>query len=158
MQRITPSLWFDNNAEEAATFYVSVFDDAEILNVTRYTEAGPGPEGTVVTISFRLHGQEFVAINGGPQFPFTEAISFTINCASQEEVDYYWEKLADGGEPVQCGWLKDRFGLSWQVVPTILQELIGDKDPAKAKRVTEAMLKMIKLDIAQLQAAYEGDS
>ncbi len=158
MQRITPSLWFDNNAEEAATFYVSVFDDAEILNVTRYTEAGPGPEGTVVTISFRLHGQEFVAINGGPQFPFTEAISFTINCASQEEVDYYWEKLTDGGEPVQCGWLKDRFGLSWQVVPTILQELIGDKDPAKAKRVTEAMLKMIKLDIAQLQAAYEGDS
>jgi predicted 3-demethylubiquinone-9 3-methyltransferase (glyoxalase superfamily) len=158
MQKITPSLWFDNNAEEAATFYVSVFDDAEILNITRYTEAGPGPEGTAVTVSFRLHGQEFVAINGGPQFPFTEAISFTINCESQEEVDYYWEKLTDGGEPVQCGWLKDRFGLSWQVVPTILQELIGDKDPAKAKRVTEAMLKMIKLDIAQLQAAYEGDS
>jgi predicted 3-demethylubiquinone-9 3-methyltransferase (glyoxalase superfamily) len=155
---ITPSLWFDNNAEEAANFYVSVFDDAEVLNVTRYTEAGPGPEGTAVTVSFRLNGQEFVGINGGPEFSFTEAVSFMINCETQDEVDHYWEKLTDGGEPVQCGWLKDRFGLSWQVVPKVLGELLADEDPGKAKRVTEAMLKMVKLDIAGLQAAYEGKS
>jgi predicted 3-demethylubiquinone-9 3-methyltransferase (glyoxalase superfamily) len=155
VNRITPSLWFDANAEEAVTFYTSVFTDSEILNVSRYGEAGPGPEGSVVTISFRLGDQEFIAINGGPAFSFTEAISFMIDCASQDEVDYYWEKLIEGGgRPDQCGWLKDRFGLSWQVVPTVLGELMADEDPEKANRVTQAMLKMTKLDIASLQEAY----
>ena len=154
-QKITPFLWFDNQAEEATNFYVSVFKDAEVLGVSRYGEAGPGPAGTVMTTSFRLAGQEFVALNGGPQFKFTEAVSFVIDCQTQDEVDYYWEKLSEGGEKGPCGWLKDKFGLSWQVVPTILDELLQDEDRERADRVMRAMLGMSKLDIAELKRAYE---
>ena len=156
MQKITPFLWFDNNAEEAANFYVSVFKDSKILNVARYSDAGPGPKGSVMTVDFELNGLEFVALNAGPRFKFTEAISFVVNCETQEEVDYYWERLSDGGEKSRCGWLKDKFGLSWQVTPTILGKLMADKDPGKAKRVMETMLQMDKLDIEPLQRAYEG--
>ena len=156
MQKITPFLWFDNNAEEAANFYVSVFKNAKLLKVARYGDAGPGPKGSVMTVEFELHGQEFVALNAGPSFKFTEAISFVVNCETQEEVDYYWERLSEGGEKSRCGWLKDKFGLSWQVTPTILGKLMADKDPEKSKRVMEAMLKMDKLDIEPLQRAYEG--
>ena len=156
MQKITPFLWFDNNAEEAANFYVSVFKNSKLLNVARYGDAGPGPKGSVMTAEFELDGQEFVALNGGPRFKFTEAISFVVNCETQEEVDYYWERLSEGGEKSHCGWLKDKFGLWWQVVPTILNKLIADKDPEKSKRVMEAMLKMRKIDIEPLQRAYEA--
>ena len=156
MQKITPFLWFDNNAEEAANFYVSVFKNSKVLNVARYSDAGPGPKGTVMTAEFELDGQEFVALNGGPRFKFTEAISFVVNCDTQEEVDYYWERLSEGGEKSRCGWLTDKFGLSWQVVPTILNKLVADKDPEKSKRVMEAMLKMDKIDVEPLQRAYEG--
>ena len=154
-QKITPFLWFDNQAEEAARFYVSVFKDAEVLSIDRYGEAGPGAAGTVMTVSFRLAGQEFVALDGGPQFTFTEAVSFVIDCASQDEVDYFWDKLSAGGEPGPCGWLKDKFGLSWQVVPAVLTELLQDEDREKANRVMQAMLQMTKIDIAKLQQAYE---
>ncbi len=154
-QRITPFLWFDSNAEEAMQFYVSVFKNAEVLSVSRYGEAGPGPEGSVMVASFRLDGQEFLALNGGPQFTFTEAVSFLIDCQSQEEVDYFWDRLSEGGEAGPCGWLKDRFGLSWQVVPSVLGEMLQDKDREKANRVTQAMLQMSKLDIATLTRAYE---
>ena len=154
-KKITPFLWFDNNAEEATNFYLSIFENSEILSVNRYGEAGPGAPGTVMTISFRLDGQEFIALNGGPQFKFTEAVSFLIECASQEEVDEFWEKLSAGGEPGPCGWLKDRFGLSWQVVPTVLFELLQDEDRARANRVMQAMLQMTKIDIAKLERAYE---
>ena len=154
-QKITPFLWFNDDAEEAMNFYVSIFKNAEVLGVDRYGEVGPGPAGTVMIATFRLNGQEFIALNGGPQFTFTEAVSFQIDCASQEEVDYYWEKLADGGEPGPCGWLKDRFGLSWQVVPTVLTELLRDEDPGKANRVMQAMLQMSKIEIAKLKEAYE---
>ncbi len=154
MQKITPFLWFDNQAEEAAQFYTSVFKNSKITSVARYGEAGPGPKGTAMTVAFQLDGQEFVGLNGGPHFKFTEAVSFVINCQSQEEVDYYWGKLTEGGQEVQCGWLKDKFGLSWQVAPTILSELLRDKDAAKAKRVMEAMLKMVKIDINVLKQAY----
>lgn len=153
-QIITPFLWFDNNAEEAMDFYVSVFKEAEVLSVSRYGEAGPGPEGSVIVASFRLNGQEFLALNGGPQFKFTEAVSFVINCQSQEEIDHYWDRLSDGGAPGQCGWLKDKFGLSWQVVPSVLGELMSDKDGERSNRVTQAMLQMTKMDIAKLQHAY----
>lgn len=158
MQKITPFLWFDNNAEEAANFYIGIFKNSKILNITtRYGEAGPGPRGSVMTISFQLEGQEFIALNGGPHFKFTEAISLMVNCQSQEEVDVLWDKLtAGGGQPVDCGWLKDKFGLSWQITPTVLLEMVGDKDPAKSKRVMEAMMKMKKLDIAALKRAYDG--
>ena len=156
MQRITPFLWFDNNAEEAANFYVSVFKNAKLLNVARYGDAGPGPKGTAMTAEFELDGQEFVALNGGPRFKFTEAISFVVNCETQEEVDYFWSKLSAGGEESRCGWLKDKFGLSWQVVPVVLVEMLADKDTAKAKRVTHAMLQMDKIDIPTLQKAYDG--
>ena len=156
MQKITPFLWFDNNAEEAANFYVSVFKNSKLLNVARYSDAGPGPKGTVMTAQFELDGLEFVALNAGPRFKFTEAISFVVNCETQEEVDYYWERLSEGGEKSRCGWLKDKFGLSWQVTPTILGKLMADKDPEKSKRVMEAMLKMDKIDIEPLQRAYEG--
>jgi predicted 3-demethylubiquinone-9 3-methyltransferase (glyoxalase superfamily) len=155
-QKITPFLWFDNNAEEAARFYVSIFARSEILRVVRSGDAGPGQKGTVMTVYFQLDGQEFVALNGGPQFKFTEAISLLVNCATQEEVDDLWGKLSAGGQPGQCGWLKDKFGLSWQVVPRVLSEMLGDKDPQKAKRVMEAMLQMTKIDIALLQRAYWG--
>jgi predicted 3-demethylubiquinone-9 3-methyltransferase (glyoxalase superfamily) len=156
MQKITPFLWFDNNAEEAANFYVSVFKNSKVLNVARYGEVGPGPKGTVMTAEFELDGQEFVALNGGPRFRFTEAISFVVNCETQEEVDYYWERLSEGGEKSRCGWLKDQFGLWWQVVPTVLNKLVADKDPEKSNRVMQAMLKMDKIDIEPLQRAYEG--
>jgi len=157
MQKITPFLWFDNNAEEAANFYVSVFKNAQLLNAARYGDAGPGPKGTVMTAEFELDGQEFVALNGGPRFKFTEAISFVVNCETQEEVDYYWERLSEGGEKSRCGWLKDEFGLWWQVVPTVLNRLMADKDPQKSQRVMEAMLQMDKIDIEPLQRAYEGE-
>jgi predicted 3-demethylubiquinone-9 3-methyltransferase (glyoxalase superfamily) len=154
MQKITPFLWFDNQAEEAMRFYTSIFKNSKILSTTPYPEGAPGPAGQLMTGSFQLEGQEFVALNGGPQYKFTEAVSFVVNCETQEEVDNLWAKLtADGGEEGQCGWLKDKFGLSWQIVPTILSELLSD--PAKAQRVTQVMLKMQKLDIAALKKAAE---
>jgi len=157
MQKITPFLWFDNNAEEAANFYVSVFKNSKLLNIARYGDVGPGPTGSVMTAEFELNGQVFVALNAGPTFKFTEAISFVVNCETQEEVDYYWERLSEGGEKSHCGWLKDKFGLSWQVTPTILGKLLADKDQEKSNRVMQAMLKMDKLDIEPLQRAYEGN-
>ena len=157
MQTITPFLWFDSQAEQAADFYVSVFPDSEIFSVARYGEAGPGPAGTAMVVAFKLRGQEFSALNGGPIYQFNPAISFVVDCVTQDEVDHYWDSLtADGGKEVQCGWLVDKFGVSWQIVPRRLAELMGDPDPAVAKRVTEAMLKMIKLDIAELEAAARG--
>ncbi len=155
MQRISPFLWFDHQAEEAARFYVSIFPNSRMGKVTRYGEAGPGPKGSVMTVTFELEGQEFIALNGGPQFKFTEAISFSVACSTQEEVDQYWKKLSDGGEEGPCGWLKDRYGLSWQINPTVLGELLGDTDPVKAKRAMEAMLKMKKIDIKALKSASE---
>ena len=157
MQKITPFLWFDSNAEEAVNFYVSVFKNSTVLKVARYSDAGPGPKGSVMTVEFELDGLEFVALNAGPTFKFTEAISFVVNCETQEEVDYYWERLSEGGEKSHCGWLKDKFGLSWQVTPTILGKLMTDNDSEKAKRVMEMMLQMDKLDIEPLQRAYEGN-
>jgi predicted 3-demethylubiquinone-9 3-methyltransferase (glyoxalase superfamily) len=162
MQKITPFLWFDNNAEEAVNFYVSIFKNSKVGKVTRYNEASAEaagrPKGSVMTAEFQLEGQNFVAINAGPHFKFTEAISFVVDCGSQEEVDYFWEKLtADGGQESQCGWLKDKYGLSWQITPRVLIEMIGDKDPQKAQRVMEAMLQMKKIDIATLRRAYEGE-
>lgn len=156
-QKIRPCLWFDNQAEEAVNFYVSLFDDAEILEVSRYGEDGPGPAGQVMVATFRLAGREFLALNGGPLFSFTEAVSFMIDCKDQAEVDFYWDKLTEGGEESQCGWLKDRYGLSWQVIPTVLVELIGGPDPVRANRAFQAMLQMQKIDIAKLQAAYDGE-
>ena len=155
MQKITPFLWFNDNAEEAVNFYASVFKDSKIMNMVRYGEAGPGPKGQVMTASFQLNGQDFIALNGGPLFKFTEAISFVVNCLTQEELDEYWDKLSEGGEKSRCGWLKDKFGLSWQVVPTILSKLLGDKDAEKSKRVMSAMMEMDKLDIAKLEQAYD---
>jgi predicted 3-demethylubiquinone-9 3-methyltransferase (glyoxalase superfamily) len=155
-QRITPFLWFDDNAEEAMNFYVSIFPNSKVLGVTRYGETGPGPKGTVMTANFQLDGQEFVALNGGPMFKFTEAISFVVNCETQEEVDRYWDKLlAGGGKPQQCGWLKDKFGLSWQIVPKILPELLKDENSEKTQRVMKAMMEMVKLDITGLKRAAE---
>lgn len=156
MQRIKPFLWFDNNAEEAINLYVSIFKNSKVLTVTRYGEAGPGPAGTVMTAEFELDGQRFVGLNGGPQFKFNQAISLFVNCETQEEVDYYWEKLSEGGEKSHCGWLKDKFGLWWQVIPNALFELIGDKEPEKAKRVMEAMLQMDKIEIEPLARAHAG--
>jgi len=154
-QKIKPFLWFDDQAEEAAKFYTSVFNNSRIIKITHYGEAGPGPAGSVLTVVFQLEGQEFIALNGGPHFKFTEAISFSIDCKSQDEVDYFWERLTEGGEESQCGWLKDKYGLSWQVNPTVLGEMLADADPAKANRVMQAMLNMKKIDIAALQRAYE---
>lgn len=156
MQKITPFLWFDSQAEEAMEFYVSIFKNSRIISVSRYGEGGPGPEGSVMTGTFILDGQQFIALNGGPVFKFTEAISMFVNCETQDEVDELWEKLSDGGSKGQCGWLKDKFGLSWQVVPTDLSKLLGNPDPVKSKRVMEAMLQMSKIDIAKLRLAYEG--
>jgi predicted 3-demethylubiquinone-9 3-methyltransferase (glyoxalase superfamily) len=156
MQKITPFLWFNDNAEEAMNFYISIFKNSKVLNVARYGEAGPGANGTVMTATFQLDGKEFVALNGGPHFKFTEAISFVVNCETQEEVDEFWEKLSEGGEKSRCGWLKDKYGLSWQIVPRVLGEMMQDKDPEKSKRVMEAMLQMDKLDIKTLKQAYEG--
>ena len=156
MQKITTFLWFNNNAEEAANYYTSIFKNSKILDVSRYGEVGPGPKGSVMIVKFQLAGQEFVALNGGPQFKFTEAISLMVNCESQQEIDELWRKLSAGGEESQCGWLKDKFGLSWQIVPTELGKLMSAKDPAKANRVMQALLQMKKLDIAKLQQAAEG--
>ncbi|HVE67232.1 MAG TPA: VOC family protein [Solirubrobacteraceae bacterium] len=155
-QRITPNLWFDTQAEEAAELYTSVFPSSRIVSVSRYTESSPGETGTVMTVEFELEGQRFVAINGGPRFTFDEAVSFGIACESQDEVDYYWERLSEGGEEGPCGWLKDRFGLSWQVVPTGMEELFNDPDPRRADRAMQAMLKMRKLDVAALRRAADG--
>jgi len=153
-QKITTFLWFDNNAEEAANFYVSVFKNSRILETSYYTEVGPGPKGAVMTISFELDGQEFTALNGGPQFKFTEAISLVVNCESQEEVDYYWNKLsADGGQEIECGWVKDKYGLSWQITPVALMRLLTQSDPATLDRVMRAMMQMKKLDIKKLEQA-----
>ena len=155
-QKITTFLWFDANAEEAAKHYVSIFKDSKILGVARYGEAGPGPKGSVMTVNFQLEGQEFIALNGGPQFKFTEAISLLVSCDTQKEVDELWSKLSAGGEEGPCGWLKDKFGLSWQIVPSALGKMMQDKDPKKSKRVMEAMLQMKKMDIARLEQAYGG--
>jgi len=159
MPRITPNLWFDTNAEEAANFYVSIFPNSKVGKIARYTEVGPGPAGTAVTVEWELDGQPFVGINGGPHFTFSEAVSMEIRCKDQAEVDYYWEKLLEGGgRESQCGWLKDRFGFSWQVVPQRLIDLMTDEDPEVVKRVTAAMLKMVKLDVARLEAAAAGEA
>jgi len=156
MQKITPFLWFDGQAEEAMNFYTSIFKNSKIGNVSRYGEAGPGAKGSVMVASFELNGLEFTALNGGPQFKFTEAISLYVDCDSQEEVDYFWSKLSEGGTIQQCGWLKDKFGVSWQIIPSALPKLLGDPDRAKASRVMQAMLQMKKIDVAKLQQAYDG--
>ena len=156
-QKIFPNLWFDGQAEEAANFYVDVFEDAKILNIGKYPEGSPGQAGTVMYVDFELNGVRFVGINGGPQFKFSEAISFQIDCEDQAEVDYFWDRLTDGGEEGQCGWLKDRFGLSWQVVPRGMEVVFNDPDPEKAQRAMAAMMKMSKIDVAALRAAAEGE-
>jgi predicted 3-demethylubiquinone-9 3-methyltransferase (glyoxalase superfamily) len=156
-QKITPFLWFDNNAEEAANFYTSVFKNSSVNGKSYYGEGGPGPKGSVMVVSFSLNGQNFTALNGGPVFKFTEAISFVVNCDSQEEVDYYWDNLLGGGQASQCGWLKDKFGLSWQIVPVRLMELLQDKDPGKRSRVMQAMMKMIKIEVPVLEKAAAGE-
>ena len=155
-QKITPNLWFDTEAEEAANFYISVFGNGRIVNVAHYPEGGPGPAGQVMTVEWELNGQRFVGINGGPQFKFDEAVSFQIDCDDQDEVDYYWEKLTDGGEESMCGWLRDRFGLSWQVVPAGMDDLFADPDPTRAQRAMQAMLGMRKLDVQALRDAADG--
>ena len=155
MQKITPCLWFDNNAEEAVNHYLSIFKNSKINKILRCGDAGPGPKGSVLTIAFQLEGQDFIALNGGPIFKFNEAISLSVDCKSQAEVDDLWEKLSDGGQKSQCGWLKDKFGLSWQVVPSVLVEMLQDPDPEKSKRVMAAMMQMGKLDIAILKQAYD---
>ncbi|MGC1188031.1 MAG: VOC family protein [Candidatus Acidiferrales bacterium] len=155
MQKITPFLWFDGKAEEAVNFYVSIFKNSKVAGITRYGDAGPGPKGSVMTATFELDGEKFVALNGGPAYTFTPAISFVVNCETQEEVDDYWAKLSAGGKEVQCGWLQDKYGLSWQIVPTVLFKLLQDKDPDRTQRVMKAMMKMIKIDIKGLQEAYD---
>jgi len=157
MQKITPFLWFDGKAEEAMNFYTSIFKNSKIGRITRYGDAGPGPKGAVMSATFQLDGQEFMALNGGPQFKFTEAISFFVNCETQEEVDELWEKLSAGGQKSRCGWLKDKYGLSWQIIPSALGEMLGDKDPEKSQRVMKAMLQMKKIDIQTLKQAYEQE-
>jgi predicted 3-demethylubiquinone-9 3-methyltransferase (glyoxalase superfamily) len=156
-QRITPFLWFDNQAEEAMNFYVSIFKNSKTGTITRYGGTGPGAKGSVMTVNFTLDGQEFVALNGGPQFPFTEAVSFMVNCETQKEVDYFWEKLSAGGQEVQCGWLKDKFGLSWQIVPAEFFELISKGTQEQSDRVMAAMMQMVKMDLAKLKQAYNGN-
>jgi len=156
MQKITPFLWFDGKAEEAMTFYTSIFKNSKVGDVMRYGDAGPGKKGSVLTATFEIEGQEFIALNGGPMYQFTPAISFFVKCETQDEVDHYWDKLLEGGAPQQCGWLTDKFGVTWQVVPTILGKMLTDKDAAKANRVMQAMMKMVKLDIKTLQQAYQG--
>jgi predicted 3-demethylubiquinone-9 3-methyltransferase (glyoxalase superfamily) len=155
MQKITPFLWFDGQAEEAMNFYVSIFKNSKVGSVTRYGKAGPGPEGSVMSATFQLDGQDFFALNGGPHFKFTPAVSFFVNCETQQEVDELWEKLSAGGREDRCGWLQDKYGLSWQIIPTALSEMLRDKDPEKAKRVMQAMLQMVKIDIKGLQQAYD---
>ncbi len=157
MQKITPFLWFDDRAEEAMNFYTPVFKNSKVGRVTRYGEGGSGPKGMVISATFQLDGQEFMALNGGPQFKFTEAISLFVNCETQAEVDELWEKLSAGGKKDRCGWLKDKFGLSWQIIPRALGEMLGDKDPEKSKRVMQAMLQMDKIDTKILKQAYDGE-
>jgi predicted 3-demethylubiquinone-9 3-methyltransferase (glyoxalase superfamily) len=157
MQKITPFLWFDGKAEEAMNFYTSIFPNSKVKDIVRYGEAGPGPKGTVMTATFDLEGQAFIALNGGPQFSFTPAISFVVNCRTQDEIDNYWEKLSAGGKEIECGWLTDRFGLSWQIVPETIGQLLKGNDPARSRRVMNALLKMKKLDIRELERAYAGD-
>lgn len=154
MQKITPCLWFDGKAGEAMNFYISIFKNFKVGSVSRYGKAGPGPEGTVMVATFQIGGQEFMALNGGPMFKFTEAVSFVVSCETQEEIDEKWEKLSEGGQEQQCGWVKDKFGLSWQIVTPVLAKLMQDKDPEKSKRVMEAMLKMTKIDIQTLRQAH----
>jgi predicted 3-demethylubiquinone-9 3-methyltransferase (glyoxalase superfamily) len=156
MQKITPFLWFDDKAEEAANFYISIFKNSKILNIARYGEAGPGPKGTVMLVAFELDGQPFMALNGGPVYTFSPAISLFVDCETQAEVDELWDKLSAGGSEVQCGWLKDKFGLSWQIIPKTLMELMQDKDPVKSQRVFKAMLQMTKIDAEGLRRAYRG--
>lgn len=156
MPKMRTFLWFDRNAEDAARFYTSVFRGGKMLDIMRYTEAGPRPKGEVLTVSFELFGQVFVALNGGPQYTYTPAVSFMVECETQEELDGYWDALADGGKPIQCGWITDKFGVTWQITPSILMQMIQDKDSARATRVTRAMMGMVKLDIAALKRAYEG--
>ena len=158
LQKISPFLWFDHQAEEAARFYTSVFKNSRIGAVTRYGEGGPGPKGSVMTVAFELDGQTFTALNGGPLFKFTEAVSFVVNCETQQEVDEMWEKLLAGGKEVECGWVKDKYGLAWQIVPTVLMEMLQDRDAERKERVMQAMLKMKKLDIAGFEAAYRQPS
>ena len=155
MQKITPFLWFDGKAEEAVNFYVSIFKNSKVGTITRYGDAGPGPKGTVMIATFQLEGQDFIALNGGPQFTFTPAISLFVDCKTQEEVDDLWNKLSEGGKTDRCGWLRDKYGLSWQIIPSTLRELMGDKDPEKSKRVMKAMLQMTKIDIQGLKQAYD---
>jgi predicted 3-demethylubiquinone-9 3-methyltransferase (glyoxalase superfamily) len=155
-QKITACLWFDGNAEDAITFYTSVFKNSKVLTVTRSGDAGPGPKGSVLVATFQLEGQEFMALNGGPQYKFTPAISLYVDCETQQEVDELWKRLLQGGQEVQCGWLTDKFGMSWQIIPRILLEMLNDKDPEKAKRVMQAMMQMVKIDVAALQRAYAG--
>jgi predicted 3-demethylubiquinone-9 3-methyltransferase (glyoxalase superfamily) len=154
MQKITPFLWFDGKAEEAAKFYTSIFKNSKIGRIARYPEGAPAPAGSVMSVTFQIEGQEFHALNGGPMYKFTPAISFFVNCTTQEEVDELWEKLSAGGTPNRCGWLQDKFGVSWQIIPGALQELLQDKDPQKSRRVMEAMLQMVKIDIKRLKDAY----
>lgn len=156
MSNIIPSLWYDGNAEAAVKFYMTVFKNSRITRIARYTEVGPGKKGSVMTISFKLDGNEFLAINGGPEFKFTPAVSFIVDCKNQKEVDYYWTKLSKGGEEVQCGWLEDKYGMSWQIVPSVLGKMISGRDPKKADRVMRALMGMIKLDIKKLTEAYNG--
>ena len=155
MQKISPFLWFDGNAEEAVNFYVSIFKDSKILNLSRYGEAGPGPKGSVMSATFQLHGQEFIALNGGPHFRFTPAISFFVHCQTQEEVDELWEKLSAGGRKDRCGWLTDKYGLSWQIIPDVLGKMLNDPDREKSKRVMTAMLQMDKIEVKKLEQAYQ---
>ncbi len=155
MQKITPFLWFNDNAEEAVNFYISIFRNSKILSMSRYPEGAPGPAGKLMTATFQLEGQEFMALNGGPEFKFTEAISFFVNCETQKEVDELWDRLSAGGEKGQCGWLKDKYGVSWQIVPTALGQMLGDQDPQKSQNVMQAMLQMTKIDIETLRRAYE---
>ncbi|MDX9972177.1 MAG: VOC family protein [FCB group bacterium] len=157
MPRITPCLWFNNQAEEAARFYNGIFKNSEILSISRYGDNGHGTPGSVMTVKFILDGQEFLGLNGGPQFPFTEAVSMMVNCDTQEEIDYYWEKLLDGGQEVECGWLRDKFGLPWQIVPARIADMIADTDPVRSDRVMKAVLQMKKLDLNVLERAYAGE-
>ena len=157
MGKITPFLWYDNNAEEAVNHYTSIFKNSRVTNIARYGEAGPGPKGSIMTIAFQLEGQDFIALNGGPMFKFNEAISFSVDCKTQQEVDELWEKLSAGGQPSQCGWLKDKYGLSWQIVPSVLIEMLQDPDAEKSQRVMQAMMQMSKIDIAALRRAHQGN-
>ncbi len=157
IQKITPFLWFDHQAEEAAEFYTSIFNGSSIDGIARYGDTGPGPKGSVMTVQFTIEGQQFIAMNAGPQFKFTEAISFVVNCETQVELDDLWDKLSLGGQEVQCGWLKDKYGMSWQLVPANIEEMLQDKDHERSGRVMQAVMKMTKLDIAELQRAFRGD-